>query len=65
MPTLLSAFGGETAMLLSGAQPMRRAHREEWGKLPVLGFWGYDHIISLAEKLAATVNGRGLSTAES
>ena len=50
LPILLSAHGGAGTMVLSGARRLREAHREEWGKLPVLGFWGYDFIQQLAER---------------
>jgi hypothetical protein len=49
MPTLLSAMGGPDTKLLAGADAVRKAKRSEWGTLPVLGFWGYDHIRNLAE----------------
>lgn len=49
-PLLLSAQGGAGALLLRGAEPVREARREEWGTLPVLGFWGYDFIQQLAEQ---------------
>jgi hypothetical protein len=50
MPTLLSAMGGPDAALLAGADALRKAKRSEWGTLPVLGFWGYDHIREIAEQ---------------
>ncbi len=49
MPTLLSAMGGPDTVLLSGADALRKAKRTEWGSLPVLGYWGYDHIREIAE----------------
>ena len=52
MPILLSAMGGEGTTILNGAHALRPAHRTEWGTLPVLGYWGSDFIVSLAEKLA-------------
>ncbi|MCU0709325.1 MAG: hypothetical protein MUF23_13630 [Pirellula sp.] len=53
-PTLLSEHGGNHAMVLRGSIPVRPAANEEWGKLPVLGIWGYNFISSLAEaKLAS------------
>jgi hypothetical protein len=48
LPTLLSAMGGEGAMILSGSDAVRPARREEWGKLPVLGYWGRDFIQAIA-----------------
>jgi len=48
LPLLLSAHGGDGALILRGAEPVREARREEWGSLPVLGFWGYDFIQQLA-----------------
>lgn len=48
LPYLLSAHGGPGTMLLRGALPVRRARKEEWGTIPVLGFWGYDYIAELA-----------------
>ena len=51
MPSLLSAMGGPDAMLLCGADALRKAKREEWGTLPVLGYWGYGHIKETAEYL--------------
>jgi hypothetical protein len=51
MPRLLSAMGGPDTMLLSGADALRKAKRGEWGTLPVLGYWGYDHIRDIAEHL--------------
>lgn len=49
IPKLLSAHGGSGTMLLHGADPIREARPEEWGTLPVLGFWGYNFIRELAE----------------
>jgi hypothetical protein len=48
IPTLLSAMGGEGAMILCGSDAVRTAKREEWGKLPVLGYWGWDFIQTIA-----------------
>ena len=50
LPTLLSAMGGKGAMILRGATPVREALVTEWGKLPVLGYWGYDYIQVIAEQ---------------
>jgi hypothetical protein len=56
IPTLLSAMGGPDTHVLLGADKRRLATREEWGTLPVLGFWGFDFIQELANaKLAASV----------
>jgi hypothetical protein len=52
LPLMLDAHGGPTARVVRGAQTLRTARREEWGTLPVLGFWGYDFIQTLAEKMA-------------
>jgi hypothetical protein len=49
MPKLLSAAGGPDTMLLAGADAVRKAKRSEWGTLPVLGYWAYDHIREIAE----------------
>jgi hypothetical protein len=49
-PAQFDAMGGPQTMFLNGAEPVRPARREEWGKLPVLGFLGYDFIKSLAEQ---------------
>lgn len=49
VPTLLSAMGGDGCLVLRGAQAIRRADPSEWGRYPVLGFWGYDYIKQLAE----------------
>jgi hypothetical protein len=51
LPLLLSAQGGPDAQILRGAIPIRAATPEEWGTLPVLGYWGYDFIQSLASRL--------------
>jgi len=48
LPILLSAHGGSGTMLLRGADVLRPAQRDEWGKFPVLGYWGYDFIRQLA-----------------
>jgi hypothetical protein len=50
LPLLLSARGGTDAKVLRGADSLRSARRSEWGALPVLGFWGSDFIIQLAER---------------
>ena len=52
LPVMLDAHGGPTARVIRGAHTLRIARREEWGTLPVLGFWGYDFIQTLAEKMA-------------
>jgi len=49
-PTLASAVGGPGMTVLEGARSIRPASREEWGQFPVLGYWGYDFIRSLAEQ---------------
>ena len=49
IPVLLDSMGGPAARLLKGVVLLRPARREEWGKLPVLGFWGYDFIRAFAE----------------
>lgn len=48
-PLLLSAHGGHGALILRGAEPVRVARPDEWGTLPVLGYWGYDFIQQLAQ----------------
>lgn len=48
VPTLISAFGGIGSMILEGANAVRPALPEEWGKTPVLKFWGWDFIQKLA-----------------
>lgn len=48
-PVLLSAHGGPTAVVLSGVTTLRLARQDEWGRLPVLGYWSYDYIQQLAE----------------
>jgi hypothetical protein len=35
--------------VLAGSDAFRKAKRSEWGTLPVLGYWGYDHIREIAE----------------
>lgn len=50
LPLLLSARGGDGTLILRGAEPVRDARRDEWGSLPVLGFWGYDFIQQLAQQ---------------
>lgn len=52
LPLMLDAHGGPQTRVLRGAQTVLPARRDERGTLPVLGFWGYDFIQSLAEKLA-------------
>lgn len=55
LPTLLSAHGGEGTEILFGANTLRTAKQEEWGKLQVLEAWGYDFIQQLAEHHLAGV----------
>lgn len=55
LPELLSAHGGAGTMILSGAAHVRRARREEWGKMPVLRVWGYDVIVELANTKLARI----------
>jgi hypothetical protein len=50
LPLLLSSRGGEGTLVLRGAETLREARKEEWGTLPVLGFWGYDFIQQLAQQ---------------
>jgi hypothetical protein len=52
LPLMLDAHGGPATRVVRGAQTVRPARRDEWGSLPILGFWGYDFIQSLADKLA-------------
>jgi len=59
LPTLLNAHGGADIMLLSGAQSVRPARRDEWGTLPVLRYWGYNVITTLAEARLQTRSGAG------
>jgi len=59
LPTLLNAHGGADTMLLSGAQSVRPARRDEWGTLPVLRYWGYNVITTLAEARLQTRSGAG------
>ena len=49
-PILLSAMGGPGTMVLQGATSVRPAKLEEWGRFPVLGYWGWDFIQALANK---------------
>jgi hypothetical protein len=49
LPTLLSAGGGNGTMLLNGAAHVRLARRDEWGAFPVLSYWGFDFISTLAK----------------
>ena len=55
MPMFLPACGGEGTMLLSGATHLRPALRREWGTMPILGLWGYDFIVLLANSTLARV----------
>ncbi len=48
LPRFLSAHGGPGTKILCGASHIRDARPDEWGTLPVLGFWGTDFIVSLA-----------------
>lgn len=48
LPTLLSALGGPSTKVLCGANAIRNAARVEWGKWPVLEFWGCDFIVQVA-----------------
>lgn len=50
IPQLMDSFGGPAAVVLKGAKFERAARREEWGKNPVLSYWGYDAIKVLAER---------------
>ena len=50
-PEQLSAVGGPETQILNGVEPVRPATPHEWGKLPVLGFWGFEYIRPLAEVL--------------
>jgi hypothetical protein len=52
LPLMLDAHGGPTTRVVRGAQTVRAARRAEWGRLPVLGFWGYNFIQTLADKMA-------------
>src|SRR3982751_955918 len=55
LPTLASAYGGATAMVLHGADVVRPLPRSEWGRLPVLGVWSVTYIKAIAdERLANT-----------
>ena len=49
LPALLSAMGGPDTKVLTGANAVRKAKRSEWGTMPVLGYWGYEHIREVAE----------------
>lgn len=53
VPEFLSCAGGEGCMLLRGAQPIRPALRTEWGKRPVLSYWGYTVLNEHAEQFVA------------
>ena len=56
LPQLLSAMGGPGTKILCGAAHVRDAQPNEWGTLPVLGYWGTDFIVTLADyHLAARV----------
>ena len=50
VPTLLSGMGGPGTMVLKGAASVRPALQAEWGRYPVLGYWGWDFIQSLADR---------------
>ncbi len=49
IPELMDSHGGPAARILKGAKFQRAARRDEWGKVPVLSFWGYDVIKLIAE----------------
>lgn len=56
VPLLLSAHGGEGTSILRGAAKVRAANSDEWGRYPVLAYWGKDFIQALAnEKLGSKV----------
>ena len=50
MPRLLSAHGGAGVMLLDGSKHLRLADNSELGKHPVLGTWGYNFIVEVANR---------------
>ena len=50
IPTLLSSVGGPATRVLKGVETVRPARRDEWGQLPVLGFWDLSFIKRLAER---------------
>ena len=50
IPTLIDSVGGPASYILKGVKWVRPAERNEWGRLPVLGFWGLDYILQLAEE---------------
>jgi hypothetical protein len=50
IPQLLSAVGGPGTKILRGATHVRDASPNEWGTLPVLGSWGADFIVALANQ---------------
>ena len=49
LPVFISGLGGVGVQVLSGASHVREARRDEWGTMPVLSVWGYNHIRQLAE----------------
>ena len=53
LPDLHSAHS-LSANVLRGADIVRLAREDEWGKSPVLQYWSYGYIEQLAEELAAT-----------
>lgn len=56
IPELMDSHGGPAARILKGVKFQRAARRDEWGKVPVLSYWGYEHIKNLAEsRFAAPV----------
>ena len=48
VPLRLSAHGGPGTVLLRGARTVRPASKDDFGRFPVLGVWGYDFIRQLA-----------------
>ena len=49
IPFLASGEGGPTTCLLRGADAIAPLPQEQWGSLPVLGYWGYTVIQDLAD----------------
>ena len=55
---ITSAIGGPGTLVLRGIVSIRTAEPAEWGTLPVLGYWGFDFILQLAnERLPPTTAG--------
>jgi hypothetical protein len=53
IPILMDAMGGPGSQVLKGVKALRAATPSEWGRFPVLHFWGIDFVKQLAEhKLA-------------